>query len=55
MAKYPCLTVPMGYKETGEPIGLTFIAKPFEEEMLLKMGYAFEKLNPVRNSPKEYK
>ncbi|NJM79556.1 MAG: amidase [Flavobacterium sp.] len=54
MAKYPCLTVPMGYKETGEPIGLTFIAKPFEEEKLLKMGYAFEKQNPVRKSPKLY-
>lgn len=55
MAKYPCLTVPMGYKESGEPIGITFIAKPFEEEKLLKMGYAFEQLNSVRNSPKEYK
>ena len=54
MAKYPCLTIPMGYKETGEPIGLTFIARPFEEEKLLKIGYAFEKQNPVRNSPKLY-
>lgn len=54
MAKYPCLTIPMGYKETGEPIGLTFIAKPFEEEKLLKMGYAFEKQYAKRKSPKGY-
>ncbi|MFK7983814.1 MAG: amidase family protein, partial [Saprospiraceae bacterium] len=39
MAKYPCLTVPMGYKETGEPISLTFIGKTFEEDKLLRIGY----------------
>ncbi|MFD2909502.1 amidase family protein [Flavobacterium ardleyense] len=55
MAKYPCLTIPMGYNVTGEPIGITFISRPFEEEKLLKIGFAFEKLNPVRISPKNYK
>ena len=54
MAKYPCLTVPMGYNDSGEPIGITFIARPFEEDKLLKIGYAFEKLNPIRISPKKY-
>ena len=42
VAKYPALTIPMGYKETGEPISLTFIAKPFHESDLLKLGRAFE-------------
>ena len=54
MAKYPCLTVPMGYKKTGEPINLTFIARPFEEDKLLKMGYAFEQGTKVRKSPQGY-
>jgi amidase len=54
MAKYPCLTVPMGYKNTGEPVNLTFIARPFEEDKLLKMGYAFEQKNNVRKSPQGY-
>ncbi|MQP52608.1 MULTISPECIES: amidase family protein [unclassified Flavobacterium] len=54
MAKYPCLTVPMGYNDSGEPIGITFITRPFEEDKLLKIGYAFEKLNPIRISPKKY-
>ncbi|MCL9808971.1 amidase family protein [Flavobacterium luminosum] len=54
MAKYPCLGIPMGYSEAGEPIGITFIARPFEEEKLLQIGYAFEKSNPVRISPKKY-
>lgn len=54
VAKYPCLTVPMGYTESGNPIGLTFIAKPFEEEKLLKMGYAFEQLTKSRQLPANY-
>lgn len=50
-AKYPCLAVPMGYKESGEPTNLTFIARPFEEEKLLIMGYAFEQATKLRKSP----
>jgi len=51
MAKYPCLTVPMGYKENGEPISLTFTAKSFQEDKLLKIGYAFEKATKIRKVP----
>ncbi|WP_456376185.1 amidase family protein [Lutibacter sp.] len=55
VAKYPCLTVPMGYQKSGEPISLTFIGKPFSELELLKMGYAFEKITKVRKQPNSYK
>lgn len=54
-AKYPCLTIPMGYTATGQPTGLTFIARPFEEDKLLKMGYAFEQATKARKLPEEYK
>jgi amidase len=54
VAKYPCLTVPMGYKESGEPISLTFIGKPFTEGHLLELGYAFEKATRVRKIPENY-
>lgn len=54
-ANYPCFTIPMGYTETGQPSGLTFIARPFEEEKLLKIGYAFEQATKVRELPEEYK
>ena len=54
-AQYPCLIVPMGYQETGEPTGLTFIARPLEEEKLLKIGYAFEQATKARKLPAEYK
>lgn len=53
-AKYPCLTVPMGYEEDGYPCGLTFIARPFEEDKLLKIGFAFEQATKMRKSPEIY-
>ncbi|MEM1134798.1 MAG: amidase family protein [Bacteroidota bacterium] len=54
VAKYPCLTVPMGYNQTGEPTGLTLIARPFEEDKLLKTGFAFEQATQMRKSPQGY-
>ncbi|RTY92531.1 amidase [Flavobacterium sp. RSP46] len=54
-ANYPCLTIPMGYKTTGEPWGLTFIARPYHEDSLLKMGFAFEKATKIRKLPQDYK
>lgn len=54
VAKYPALTVPMGYTETGEPKNLTFIARPFEEEKLLQLGYAFEQETRHRKIPANY-
>jgi amidase len=44
-ANYPCLTIPMGYKTTGEPWGLTFIARPYQEDAF-KNGFAFENSKP---------
>jgi amidase len=54
-AHYPCLTVPMGYTETGEPRGLTFIGRPFTEDQLLKMAYAFERATQARVMPAGYR
>ncbi|MGB0879194.1 MAG: amidase family protein [Polaribacter sp.] len=54
VAKYPTLTIPMGYKKSGEPISLTFIGTPFSERKLLEIGYAFEQLTKVRKMPKDY-
>jgi amidase len=54
VAEYPALAVPMGYRETGEPAGLTFIGKPFQEEKLLDLGHAFEELTRARQLPPDY-
>ncbi len=51
---HPTLTVPMGYKTSGEPISLTFIGKSFSEKRLLEIGYAFEQLTNARKSPENY-
>ena len=54
VAKYPALTVPMGYRDDGEPSNMTFIAKPFEEDKLIDLGYAYEQLGPMRRPPAGY-
>ena len=53
VAKYPAVTVPMGYI-SGEPKGLTFIGRPFEEGKLLKIGRAFEQVAGARKTPDNY-
>lgn len=55
VAKYPALTVPMGYKASGEPISLTFIGKQFTEAKLLRIGKAYEEKFPVRIMPTDYR
>ncbi len=54
VAKYPALTVPMGYTSEGEPKGLTFIAEPFSESKLLQLGRAYEKVTKERKMPISY-
>ena len=54
VAKYPALTVPMGYQASGEPKNATFIAKPFEEDKLLQIGAAFEEETRQRKAPEHY-
>jgi len=55
VAKYPALTVPMGYKTTGEPVSLTFIGKQFKDASLLQLGAAYEKASRVRKIPEGYR
>ena len=55
VAQYPCLTLSMGFSEEGKPKGLTFIARPFEEEKLLKIAAVFEQATHSRKLPEEYK
>lgn len=54
VAQYPCLTVPMGYKPSGEPISLTFIARPFKEQDLLNWAFDYEQNTKIRKLPRLY-
>jgi amidase len=53
-AKYPALTVPMGYTESGQPRGLTFISKPYSEPKLYSFARLYEEASQKRKSPKLY-
>ena len=54
MAKYPALTVPMGYTDKGAPKGLTFIGKSLSENKLLEWAYNYEQASKERVPPKGY-
>ncbi|MBN3038048.1 MAG: Asp-tRNA(Asn)/Glu-tRNA(Gln) amidotransferase subunit GatA [Candidatus Omnitrophica bacterium] len=43
LAGMPGISVPCGLSQEGLPIGLQIIAKPFDEEMLFRTAYTFEK------------
>ena len=54
VAKYPAITVPMGYKDTNEPMGLTFIAPTLSEAKLLELAYAYEVISKKRKTPADF-
>lgn len=57
LAGFPALTVPMGFSAPtatapiGVPMGLDFMARPFQEPLLLALGYAFEQATRLRRPP----
>lgn len=54
VAKYPAITVPMGYTKMNLPRGLTFIGRPFTEKELLQFAYQFEQATRNRKTPVNY-
>jgi len=53
-AHFPALTVPMGYRDDGEPSNITFITTSKNEQLLYNIGYVYEKQSKRRVSPKKY-
>ena len=53
-AHYPALGVPIGYRAEGQPQNITFIAPSKQEQKLLEIGAAFERLTKARKPPKGY-
>ena len=54
VAKYPAITVPMGYQEDNRPMGLTFIAPTLSEAQLLELAYAYEQISKMRKTPVDF-
>jgi amidase len=50
-ANYPAVTVPLGLRANGMPVGATFIGKPGEEGKLLAYAFAFEQATKARVNP----
>ncbi|MDP2871455.1 MAG: amidase family protein [Bacillota bacterium] len=48
---YPSVTVPGGYTEEGQPVGVTFTAGAFAEPVLIRLAYAFEQATRARKAP----
>jgi len=42
LAGIPAISIPCGFTKKGLPVGLQILAKPFNEEMLFKVAYAYE-------------
>ncbi|QOR36099.1 amidase [Clostridium sp. 'deep sea'] len=50
-AGYPAITVPAGFRDNGEPVGITLVAKLFNEDLLLKAAYSYEQGTKHRTKP----
>ncbi len=53
-AKYPCLTLPMGFSTEGESTNITLIARNEQEAKLYEIGLFVEKLLAARKPPVMY-
>jgi aspartyl-tRNA(Asn)/glutamyl-tRNA(Gln) amidotransferase subunit A len=42
LAGIPAISIPCGFTKKGLPVGLQILAKPFAEDMLLRVAYTYE-------------
>jgi Asp-tRNA(Asn)/Glu-tRNA(Gln) amidotransferase A subunit family amidase len=47
----PAITVPAGFTRDGLPVGLEFVAAPYDEATVFRLGYAFEQATGHRRAP----
>jgi len=48
----PAITVPMGFTDTGLPLGLQLLGRPFDEHKLFRYAYAYEQATLHRKPPR---
>src|SRR5258705_4918152 len=49
---FPGLSVPAGYDKAGLPVGIHFLARAYEEHLLLRLGRVVEAAVPRRAPPR---
>jgi aspartyl-tRNA(Asn)/glutamyl-tRNA(Gln) amidotransferase subunit A len=45
----PSLSIPVGHDPAGLPIGMQLLGRPLEEDVLLRVGHAYEQTRPARD------
>jgi len=50
-AGYPVVTVPAGFTDDGQPVGISFIGGAWQEPRLIALAYAFEQTGTYRRNP----
>lgn len=48
----PSICLPAGFSENGLPVGMEFVAPPYHEPSLFRLGYAFEQATKQRRAPR---
>jgi amidase len=48
---FPAITVPAGFTKDGVPAGIEFLARPFAEDLLFRLAYAYEQGTRHRKLP----
>jgi amidase len=51
---FPAITVPMGFTSDNLPAGLQIVGKLFEERVIIKIAYAYEKATKHRKPPPSF-
>ena len=50
----PAMSVPAGFTGDGVPVGIEFLALPYDEGTLFRVGFAFEQATRHRRAPEEH-
>ncbi len=53
-ANYPAITLPAGYRENGQPVGVTIYAPSFQEQRLIDLGAVLERAGLPRRTAEGY-
>ena len=51
-AGFPAITVPAGLTPDGFPVGIEFLARPWQEALLIRMAYGYEQATLNRMAPR---
>ena len=49
---FPAISVPAGFTADGLPVGIEFLAREWQEPLLIQLAYAFEQATQHRQLPK---